>query len=329
MKFTRRRLVAASCASLASVWRIAPRADAQDARRATRMLVGFPPGGSTDVIARLLVPEMKGYAATIVVENRAGAAGRIALEILKAAAADGSVIALTPAPLIVLAPFVYKTLNYRPQQDFVPVSTVCSAPDLLAIGPLVPRDVRTLADFVAWCRANPARATYGSPGAGTQQHLVGAILGRTAGFEFLHVPYQGAAPSMQDLLGGQIASNIHPIVTALAHIASGNLRGLAVTSPERSAELPGVPTMKEAGYPALEMVQWYGIFVPARTPAQIVDRLNGTIRDALKTPEVKSGLARLSLEVAGNSPVEFARQIKLETERWGPIVKASGFTPEG
>ena len=171
------------------------------------------------------------------------------------------------------------------------MSTVASTPTLLTVGPKVPDDVSTLADFVAWCRANPKHASYGTAGAGTTLHFLGAMLGRAAGFEFLHVPYQGNG-SIQDLLKGEIASAIMPVGSSLGLVRSGDLRALATTGPRRSPFLPGVPTVAEAGYPSLEDLTWYGFFVPAKTPANIVERLNSAVQTALRTDEVKSGMAK-------------------------------------
>jgi tripartite-type tricarboxylate transporter receptor subunit TctC len=325
---TRRRVIAAAAAMVGSNGLGSP-ALAQGAGRTAKILVGFPPAGGADIVARLLAKEMTSHASSVIVENRPGGGGRIALDVLKGSAADGSVMALTPASLIVLFPHVYKSLNYDPPRDFIPVTTVCTFPYLLTVGPMVPREVKTVADFIGWCRANPAQSTYGTPGSGSPLHFTGVLLSRAAGFEFLHVPYQGAAPALQDLLGGRIAAFIGTMGATLPQIQSqsGQLRALATTSPQRSAPLPDVPTFAEAGYPALEVVEWYGVFVPAKTPADTIGRLNSVIRDALKTSEVRAGLARLSLDIAGASPGDFAQLVEADFKRWGPIVKASGFTP--
>jgi len=326
---TKRRFLSIACAGgLASVapasWRPA---HAQTVRGTARMLVGSPPGGSTDTVARLLASEMKGYASTIIVENRPGAGNRIALDVLKMSPADGSALTLTPASMLVIYPHIYKSLNYDPVTDFIPVSTVCSFPFLVTIGPRVPARVKSLGEFIAWCKANPSEASYGSPGAGTMLHFTGVMLARAAGFEFVHVPYQGAR-SIQDVIGGQLAASINPISTALPHVQSGKLRALMVTGQQRSALVPDVPTAREVGFPDLEGSEWFGIVVPARAPSDIVDKLNAAIRDALNSSTVRSGLAKLALDAGGSSRDEFARLIKSDTARWGAIVRASGFKPE-
>jgi tripartite-type tricarboxylate transporter receptor subunit TctC len=189
--------------------------------------------------------------------------------------------------------------------------------------------VKTLAEFIAWCKSNPAQSSYGSPGAGSPLHFLGVMLARAANFEYLHVPFQGTAPSIQSLLGSQIASCISPIGPFVPHVRAGTLRALATTGAQRSPLLPDVPTIAEAGYPALEFAEWFGIFVPARTPSGTIETLSSALRAALQTKEVQAGLANQSVDVGGLTPADFARQVKADFGRWGPIVKASGFTPPG
>jgi tripartite-type tricarboxylate transporter receptor subunit TctC len=291
-----------------------------------RILVGFPPGGPTDVVARLLAEQMKAYASSTIVENRPGAGGRVAMDALKNSAADGSVMILTPAVAVALYPHVYKSLSYSPQ-DFTPVTTVSTTSMLFVVGPLVPNTVKTLAEFIAWCRSNPNQSSYGSPGAGSPLHFLGVMLSRAANFEYLHVPFAGTAPSIQSLLGSQIASCISPIGPFVPHVRAGTLRALATTGAQRSPLLPDVPTIAEVGFPALEFAEWFGIFVPARTPNGTVETLSSALRAALQTKEVQAGLANQSVDAGGLTPADFARQVKIDFDRWGPIVKASGFTP--
>ena len=324
---SRRRFVAAAAGVGASI--AAPRrAQSQVVGKLTRMIVGFAPGGSSDVTARLLVEQMRGYASTIIIDNRPGAGGRIAVESAKAGAPDGSVLLLSPASMIVLYPHLYKPLGYDPVQDLIAVTTVCAFPFVLSVGPLVPRDVRTLADFIQWCKANPKLASYGTSGAGSMLHFAGMMLARAANFDFTHVPYKGASPALQDLLGGQVASTVGVLGIALPHIQAGNLRALAMTGATRSSFLPDVPTLTEAGFPGLEITEWQGLFVPAKTPPPVVHALNRSVRDALDTAEVKAGLIKLSFEAGGTSPEQFADIVRADIARWEPIVKASGFTPE-
>jgi tripartite-type tricarboxylate transporter receptor subunit TctC len=327
---SRRKFVSlTSVAGLAPLFAGSPRpARAQQANHATtRMLVGFTPGGAIDVIARMLVEGMKDYAPSFIVDNRPGAGGRLALGALKGAPADGTAMILTPASSVAVFPHVYKTLGYDPFRDFAPVTTVCSFPFLITVGPMVPAEVRTLADFVKWCGANPKQASYGTAAAGSMLHFTGVTLGKAGGFALVHLPYGGPG-GIQDLIGGRIAATIYPIGTALPHVQSGAIRALATTGPQRSQQLPGVPTVREAGYPTLETIEWFGVFVPANTPAEIVNRLNGAIRAVVSTDTFKTSMAKLSVDAVSVTPGEFAQLIKSDFDRWGPIVQASGFSPE-
>lgn len=326
---TRREFLSLACAgALSSVSAGAPSpATARTSQNITRLLVGFAPGGAIDVIARLLVDSMKNYSASFIVDNRPGAGGRLALAALKTGPADGTSMILTPASDITIYPHVYKTLAYDPLRDFTPVSTVCSFPFLITVGPMVPRQVATLADFTNWCRDNPKLATYGTAAAGSMLHLTGVTLAKVGGFQFVHLPYGGPG-GIQDLIGGRIAATIYPIGTSLPHVQSGAIRALVTTGPRRSPLLSDVPTAREAGYPALEATEWFGVFVSSNTPAGAVNRLNETIRAAVNTPAFKAGAIKLSVDPMDLAQADFAQLIKSDFEHWGPIVRASGFSPE-
>jgi tripartite-type tricarboxylate transporter receptor subunit TctC len=294
---------------------------------ASRMLVGFGAGGVIDVVARMLVEGMKDYAPSFIVDNRPGAGGRLALVALKNGPADGSVMILAPASNLAVFPHVYKTLGYDAFRDFAPVTTVCSFPFLITVGPLMPANVRTLADFVKWCAANPKQATYGTAAAGSMLHFTGVTLAKAGRFEFVHLPYGGPG-GIQDLIGGRIAATIYPVGTALPHVQSGAVRALATTGAQRSPLLADVPTVREAGYPALETNEWFGVFVPTDTPAETIIRLNGAIRAVVNTDAFKTALAKLAIDPVAETPGEFAQLVKSDFDRWEPIVRVSGFTPE-
>src|SRR5215510_14203691 len=317
---TKRGFLSAACigglATLATGFRSS--AQAQPLHNTARMLVGSPPGAASDAVARLLASEMKGYASNFVVENRPGAGNRIALDVLKGNTADGSVAALVPAGTVVIYPHVYRKLNYDALNDFIPVTTVCDVEFVLTIGPMVPRHVQTLGDFVTWCKTNPGKASYGTPGTGSVMHFTGMMLARAASFAFVHVPYPGPR-TLQDVMGGQLAAAINSIGPALPHVQSGALRALATTGPHRSSSLPEVPTFKELGYSDLEAVEWFGVFVPARTPSDTIRKLYTAIRDALKMNEVASGLSKLSFDATGCTPAEFTRLVKSDFARWAKI----------
>lgn len=323
---TKRRFVSLACASgLAAVFPYAMRK--ASAQTVSRMLVGFGAGGAIDVVARMLVEGMKGYSSSFIVDNRPGAGGRLALGALKNSPADGTVMILTPASSLVVFPHVYKSLGYDAFNDFVPVTTVCSFPFLITVGPLVPPDVQTLFDFAKWCAANPKQATYGTAAAGSMLHFTGVTLAKAGRFEFVHLPYGGPG-GVQDLIGGRIAATIYPIGTALPHVQSAAIRALATTGPQRSPRLLDVPTVREAGYPALEANEWFGVLVPANTPAATVNRLNEAIRTVVNTDAFKTALAKLSVDPTSETPKEFAQLVRSDFDRWGPIVQSSGFTPE-
>jgi tripartite-type tricarboxylate transporter receptor subunit TctC len=325
---TRRRFFTATIAGFAATTLGLPACvRAQALNKTARIVVGFPAGGSIDAVARLLVNQMRGYAPSIVVENKPGAGGRLALDTLKQSEADGSVIVMTPGDQLTLFPHVYKELSYDPMKDFIPITTVCAVQFLLTVGPMVPNHVQTLTDFIAWSRANPKLATYGTAGAGTRPHFLGEMLARAANFPFMHVPYKGAPPAMQDLLAGQVASNLSVFSNALPHVQAGKLRALATTAERRNTILPDVPTFREAGFPSLEAVEVFGLLAPARTPDVIIEALASSVHLALATDEVKTGLARLSFDIAALPRAEFAALIASDSERWRSVVQASGFKP--
>ncbi|QOZ69342.1 tripartite tricarboxylate transporter substrate-binding protein [Bradyrhizobium arachidis] len=300
-------------------------ARAQHGAPPTHLMVGVGPGGVVDVVARMLAEELKDNS-SFIIENRPGAGGRLVLGTLKNGPADGSMV-LTPASPLVVFPHVYKRLGYDVLADFAPVTRVCSYSLLISVGPMVPRSVTTLADFVKWCIANPKQAAYGTPAAGSMLHFTGTILAREGGFEFTHVPY-GGPNGIQDLIGGRIAAAIYPVGTTLPYVQSGNIRALAVTSAQRYRQLPEVATVGEAGFPALEVEEWLGIVVSAKTPPETVERLNAAIRAVVSGDRFARGIAKLAIEPAADSPGQFARLIKSDFDRWGPIVRTSGFSSE-
>jgi tripartite-type tricarboxylate transporter receptor subunit TctC len=294
-------------------------------RKSARIVVGFPAGGASDVVARLIADRLEdAYATSVIVDNRAGAGGRIAVAAVKNSDADGTALLLTPASTMVLYPHVYKTLEYDPVKDFAPVTPVCIVQFSLSVGPAVPVSVKTVENFLHWCQANPRYAAFGSAGAGTMGHFAGMMFAKAAGVELSHVPYKGGAPLIQDMMGGHIACGFN----ALARPDAGRLRILATTGPTRSPYLPDVPTFKEAGYKDVEMQEHFCVFVSARTPVAIIALLNAAIRAALDTAEVKDGLAKLAFIPASMAPESLAEMVKADMERWGSIVKASGFAAD-
>jgi tripartite-type tricarboxylate transporter receptor subunit TctC len=307
----------------------APAAWSQTINKTARIVVGFPPGGTADIVARLVADKLRGvYAPSVIVENRAGGAGRTAAEHVKGADADGSVILLTPRAMLTIFPHIYKSLGYDPLRDFAPVTAAGDFPFAVAAGPALPGSVRTLPDFVKWARANPQGAAIASPGAGTGPHFLGVTLARTSGVSLTQVPYKGAQPAVQDLLGGQVPVAIVPIGDALPHARAGKLHLLATTGPQRSSFFKDVPTVKEAGFRQIEAVEGFVIVVPVKVPALVADRLGTLIRAGQQGAEVQERLAQLGLEARPSTAEELGRLLKADYDRWGPIVKASGFRAE-
>ena len=300
---------------------------AQTAVRQLTIVVGFPAGGATDIVARLLADGMRGsYADTVIVENRSGGAGRIGTAHVKNAPADGSVMLCTAAFPLAIFPHIYKTLPYDSLADFVPVASTTRSGFALSVGPGVPDTVRTLKEFVAWCKAKPGDATYGAP-AGSGQHFAGALFARQAGIPMRMISYKGGAPVVTDLLGGHIASAVNPIPEVLPYAKEGKLRILATTTNPRSRFLPDTPTMSELGYEVV-FQDWSGLLAPAGTPKEIVARANAAAGEALRASNAAATLDKLGSAVDLNSPDQFAAMYRQTWERYRDVVKSTGFTAE-
>lgn len=303
-------------------------AAAQLVDKLSTIVTGFPAGGSSDVTARLLAEKLRGkLAPNVLVENRPGAGGRIALESLKGVAADGSHLLLSPQGMLALFPHIYRRLRYDPLNDFVPVTMVVKFPFVLALSPRVPATVTTLDDFIRWCKAQPADASFGSPGEGTSAHFAGVMLARSGQFTLEHVPYKGMAPLVQDLMGGQIAAGILTPADATPLLAGGRVRLVASTGAGRSPYLPAVPTLSELGHPSIVIEEMYGLFLPAGAAPATVQAIHEMVRDAIAMADVRSRFAQLSLEPVGMPPARFKEFIHAQHARWGGIVKATNFVP--
>lgn len=306
---------------LAAAWLCAGTASAQD-KPTIRLLVGFPPGGGTDVMARLVAEKMAtSLNATVIVENKPGAGGRVAAEALKNAAPDGNTVLITPPAPIVIAPFTFSKLPYSTETDFVPVAQIVRYPLAIATGGNSP--YKSLADLVSFYKANPKQANFGTAAAGSQLHFLGMLLGQAAGVELTHVPYQGGAPLNNDLMGGQIAAGIDQFPYELHK--SGRIRMLATSGTQRSPVMPDVPTFTEQGFPTVVGDAWYGAYMHAKTPAATVQRISAAIAAASRLPDVAQKAAALGLEATGMNAAEFAKVHAADRARWEPVVKASGF----
>ena len=291
---------------------------------------GFPPGGLGDQVTRPLIDRLRGkWPGTLVLDSKPGAGGRIAAGFVKNAAPDGGTLLQMPSSPMALYPHLYgKKLPYDPLTDFVAVTPLAGYCISMTVGPGVPADVKTVADFVRWAKANPQQANYGIPAAGSALHFAGMMFERAAGVELKSIPYKGGAPLLQDLMGGQVPVAFNVVSEVLPHVRSGKLRSLALTSRERWPALPEVPSFTELGFKDIVIVEYLGWYAPAKTPADFVQRLNAAVQEALVTPELAEVFARTGLQPLRESPEVFAARLKADVAHWGPIVKATGFTPE-
>ena len=295
-----------------------------------RILYGFPAGSAGDSVARRVAEKIGNTSYTKnmgVVENKPGAGGRIALENLRNAVGDGSVIVLSQVSAFSIYPHIYSKLPYQ-AKDFEPISIGAIMHHGLAVGPAVPAEVKTLKDFLAWCKNNPDKASFGSPGAGTQPHLLGALLGLRSGIKLSHVPYRGTAPAVSDLAGGQIAAVMGPSGDFLSYYKAGKLRVLGTSGPQRNPYLPNVPTFAEQGFNDLTAEEWFGFYANAKTPLDVRQRAHAAIVTALKSDALKESVGVVGLIATSSTPEEMARSQQAEFERWGPLVKQIGFTAE-
>jgi tripartite-type tricarboxylate transporter receptor subunit TctC len=304
-----------------------PRSAAAATLENARIISGFPPGGTIDVLARRVADRLRGnYAASVIVENKAGAAGQIGVLALKDSPADGSAMLLTPSSMLSIYPYTYPKLQYR-IDDVAPVSLGAYIHHGLAVGPGVPSSVATLKDFIAWSKANGDKANFGSPGAGSMPHMIGVLLGKFTGVELRHIPYRGSVPGVQDLAGGQIASFCGPIGDYLPHVKTGRLRVLAVSGRGRSAFLPGVPTLRELGYP-LTVREWYGFFLPGKATPETVRRASAYLQPVLAQPELQEFGKQFGLEVQSSTAPALAELLQADAEEWRRLIKQVGFTAE-
>lgn len=294
-----------------------------------KIITGFAAGGTSDTVCRRVADGLRGlYARSALVENRTGAGGQIAITGVKASPADGTVMLQTPASMLTIYPHIYKKLQYDPFKDLVPVSMACTFEFALAVGPAVPASITNVPEFLAWVKANPTNANFGSPAAGSTPHFTAEMLARAGQVSMRHLPYRGTQPAILDLTGGQIASVSGPIGDFLPHLAGGRVRLLGVSGAKRSRFAPQTPTFAEQGLKDVVTDEWFAFYMPAGTPPDIVQRANAALRTALAKPEVIDGLSAMGLEAKSSSQAELLDTQRRDTERWGPIVKAVGFTAD-
>jgi tripartite-type tricarboxylate transporter receptor subunit TctC len=301
-------------------------ARAQISDQAVRIVFPFAVGGSGDALARLLAEQLRaGLNRPVIVQNVTGGAGRIGTRQVATAAPDGNTILITPIAPVVLYQHLYKDLGYDPIKDLIPITQAATFEFGIGVGDKVP--AKDLKEVVEWMKANPKLANYGSPGAGTLPHFFAVLFGRAAGVDLVHVAYRGSAPAMTDLMGGQIPILVTTTSDMIAMHNDKRIRILATSDSQRSPLAPEVPTFREAGYD-IQGTAWYGLFAPAGTPADIVNRYSTILSGALKKPELKDRLLNMGLYATGTTAEEMGRIQKADSDHWAPVIRASGFTPE-
>lgn len=287
-----------------------------------RLVVGFTPGGGVDINARLLGPKITEYLGQqVVVDNRPGAGTNIANEHVAKSPADGYTLLINTAA-VAINMSLYKKVPFDTLRDFAPVSVFSQSPNILVVHASVP--ARNVKELLALARAKPGALNYSSAGSGTTQHLTGELFKLRTKTDIVHVPYKGSAPSLTALIGGEVSLSFANIPAIFNHVKSGRLRPLANAGPKRSALMPDVPTMKEAGVKDVEVVVWYGVLAPANTPREIINTLAGAIRKAAQSDDIRKRLADQGAEPVGNTPEEFAKLLREEVTRWAEVVKVSG-----
>jgi len=289
-----------------------------------KLIVGFPAGGPADIFGRTFAQALSAQLGQpIVVENKSGVGGVLGIDSVAKAAPDGYTLGFNNQGSVAMAPFSLSSMPYDPNRDLALITTVVKVPEVIVLHPSVPAN--TLAELLAYARTHPGKVNYGSAGAGGITHLAGELLRAEAKIDIVHVPYKGAAPAVNDLLGGQVQMGFFDVPVVLPHIKAGKLKALAVTSAKRAPSLPDVRTTGEEGYPNVISDNWYGLVAPARTPAPVLRRLNDASVAALKSPELLEQFAKVSGIAAPSTPDEYKKFLGEEQKRWGTIIKAIGF----
>jgi len=302
---------------------------AQSPTDTLRVLCSGPPGSIPDILARRIAEQLgTGQSRPAIVDNRAGAAGQIAVAVLKAAAPDGATMLVAQGAIATVYPYLYPKLAYDPVVDLAPVSLAGEMTLALAVGPAVPDSVTDLRGLLSWMQRTPAQANVGSPGSGTLPHLLEAMLLRAAGVPWQHVAYSGGPPALVDLLGGQIAALVLPEGLFRQHKATRRLRVLATSGAQRTAMMPDVPTLVEQGFPNLIVREWFGVFMPGRTPPATVEAASGMLRRALAEPELVAAFAESGMVAASSTPAALVARIGAEQRSWEPIIRTLGVRAE-
>jgi tripartite-type tricarboxylate transporter receptor subunit TctC len=312
---------------LAAASALACAADSVYPSRPIRMVIPFAPGASNDITARLIAPKLSdALGQSVVVDNRGGAGGVLGADLVAKSLPDGYTLLMgSPGPLTV-NPVLLPNLPYQPKRDFVPVTLLAIVPSILEVNPALP--AKSVQELIALARATPGKFNYASAGVGSVPHLAGELFKLLAKVDLVHVPYKGSSPAITDLLGGQVSMFFDNMASAVPYVKAGRLRALAITSPKRSAVMPDLPTMIEAGVPGYEAYSWNGIVAPAGTPPATIKRLAAEIAAVLASPEIREKMKGLGAEVVANSPAEFASFMEKESAKWGRVVREANIKPE-
>ncbi len=298
---------------------------AQPAKPPVKLIVGYPAGGSADAVARMVAERLKDeIGTTVLVDNRPGAGGQIAADFVRTAAADGTTVLVANSHMMVMLPLTSKAVKYDSTKDFKPVGRMTSFYEAIAVPVSVP--ATRVDQWVALARGDAKQASFGVPAAGSVSHFIGYKLGVDGKAALQPIPYKGAAPLVQDLLGGQVTAGILPILDVVPHSQSGKLRVLAVNGAKRAQLLPSVPTLKELGVGGFDSLEWTALFMPAATPPAVVEQMNAALRKVLATPDIQERLTKLGMESHPSTPDELGALVASDLSVWGPIVKSSGFT---
>lgn len=307
---------------------LASTADAQSwPAKPIRIISPYPPAGANDLLARIIAPKLsEQLGQPVVVENRAGATGNIGAELVAKAPADGYTLLMGQAGNLTINISLMAKIPFDPVRDFSPVTMVASTPNVLVVHPSLP--VRTVKDLIALAKAKPGQINYATSGIGSPGHLAAELLNKSAGIRLVHIPYKGAAPALLDVVAGNAHLYFTSAVSAQPFIPSGRLRMVAVASAKRSPSLPEVPTVAEAGFPEFDVSSWWGVVAPASTPREVVIRLQTEIHRVIALPEIRAKLAEQGLDIATNTPEQFAAYIKSETAKWAKLIREVGVKPE-
>ena len=325
---TRRRLVGLASASALAPFLSTRSAFAQRAwpNRFVKLVVPFPPGGGTDVVARVIANRLSEiWGQQMVIENRGGAGSNIGIEAVARSDPDGYTVLIASLPFAINR-FIYPSVNYDPVTDFAPVTLLCLYPNLMVVAHSSP--AKSVAEFIEHAKKNRGKITFASSGTGTSPHLSGELFKRRAGIEMTHIPYRGVAPALNDVIPGRVDVMFNTMAGVLQAVRSNQLRGLAVTSAKRFPTALEFPTVAESGVPGFEVSAWYSFFVPAKTPPEVIKRLHADTVRVLAEPDVKKRMEQVGVQVVGSTPAELGAHLKSESELWGPVIKAAGIKPQ-